>query len=215
MENELKLSICLIVISFLIGAYAYNLLPEKVASHWGLSGEVNGYMPRFLGAFFMPFLLVGLFLLFVVIPKIDPLKANIDKFKQDYYQFILVIIIFMFLVYIQSILWNLGIQISFNATMPVLLCVLFVYLGTLLEKSKRNWFIGIRTPWTLSSDEVWDKTHKFGATVFRIAGVLMLSALFVPAYTFLIVIGLVLIAVLGTVVYSYLEYNKLSKTSSK
>jgi uncharacterized membrane protein len=215
MENELKAAILLVLASFAVGAYAYSVLPDTVASHWGISGEANGYMPKFFGAFLFPAILVVLLALLLVIPKIDPLRANIETFKTYYFRFVLVIMAFMFLVYLQTILWNLGTRINFNLTMPILLGGLFFYVGVLLEKSKRNWFIGIRTPWTLSSDEVWDKTHELGAKVFKVAGVLMLFAVVLPAYAFLIIIGLILVAALGTVVYSYVAYEEVMKKGGK
>lgn len=211
MEIENKLSICIIAISFLIGAYTYGLLPETVASHWGISGNADGFSPKGFGAFFIPILSVGLFLLFLVVPKIDPLHKNIDEFKKEYYRFVFVIVSFLFLVYIQTILWNIGIKINFNMTMPIFLSGLFIYLSLLLEKAKMNWFVGIRTPWTLSSEEVWNNTHKFGAKAFRLAGILILTALFAPNYTFIIVIGLVLFVAFGTIIYSYFDYRRIQK----
>jgi uncharacterized membrane protein len=211
MENELKAAILLVLVSFVVGAYAYTLLPDTVASHWGISGEANGYMPKLFGAFLLPAILALLLVLLLVIPKIDPLRANIETFKAYYFRFVVVIMAFMFLVFVQTVLWNLGTQINFNLTMPVLLGGLFFYVGILLEKSKRNWFIGIRTPWTLSSDEVWDKTHQLGAKIFKVAGILMLFALVMPAYAFYVIIGLILVAALGTVVYSYVAYAELMK----
>lgn len=215
MENELKAAVLLVLASFAVGAYAYALLPEQVASHWGISGEANGYMPKTVGAFLLPVLLLVLFAVFVVIPRIDPLRANIETFKTHYYGFVLVITAFLFLVYVQSILWNLGTMISFSLTMPVLFAGLFFYVGILLEKAKRNWFIGIRTPWTLSSDEVWDRTHRLGAKVFKAVGVASVVSVLLPAYAFFIVIGLLVAAAVGLVAYSYVEYVRLMKRGKK
>jgi uncharacterized membrane protein len=215
MENELKAAILLVLASFLVGGYAYTALPDTVASHWGISGEPNGYMPKALGAFLLPVMLVLLLAAFAAIPKIDPLRANIQLFKGYYYGFVLLITAFMFIIYAQTVLWNLGTKISFNLTMPILLGILFFYVGVLLEKSKRNWFIGIRTPWTLSSDEVWDRTHQLGAKIFKAAGVLMLLGVFMPAYVFYIAIGLIVGAAAGTVVYSYFVYARLMKKGAK
>ena len=215
MENELKACILLILVSFAVGAYAYALLPEQVASHWGLSGEPNAYMPAIFGAFFLPGLMAVLFAIFIAIPKIDPLRANIEAFKTEYRRFVLLILSFMFLIYAQSILWNLGTEISFNLTMPVLLGCLFFYVGILLEKAKRNWFIGIRTPWTLSSDEVWVKTHKLGSKLFKAVGVASVISVLLPAYALLIVIALLVAAAVGLIVYSYVAYTKLMKSGKK
>jgi uncharacterized membrane protein len=215
MENELKATIILILLSFIIGAYAYALLPAQVASHWGISGTPNGYMPAVFGAFLFPALMVVLFAIFMVIPLIDPLRANIETFRKEYYGLILAITGFFFIVYLQTILWNLGIMISFSLSLPILLGCLFFYLGTMLGKAKRNFFIGIRTPWTLYSDKVWDKTHKLGATVFEAIGILFVLSVLLPAYSLVIVIGLFVAALVGLVLYSYVEYTKLKKAYRK
>ncbi|MCI0503364.1 SdpI family protein [Candidatus Micrarchaeota archaeon] len=215
METEKIASISLIIISFALGLYAYPMLPESVASHWGLEGEVNGYLPAFWGAFLIPLLSAGLFTLFLVIPIIDPLRANIEGFRADYHRFILVMALFLSLVHIQMLLWNLGTQISFNLTMPILMGGLFLLLGDMLGRVKRNWFIGIRTPWTMSNDIVWEKTHKFGGKAFKAAGILAVVSVILPAYAFIIVIGLVIVAALGASAYSYFAYAELMKSGKK
>lgn len=215
MENELKAAILLILVSFAVGVYAYGLLPEQVASHWGLSGQPNGYMPAAVGAFLLPAMMALLLAVFLIIPAIDPLRANIMTFKGYYYGFILALIAFFFIVYLQTVLWNLGTKISFSLTLPVLLGCLFFYIGVVFEKTKRNWFIGIRTPWTVSSDEVWDKTHRLGGKVFKALGILTLFAVALPAYALVVVIGLVVAAAVGLVLYSYVEYVKVMKTGKK
>jgi len=185
------------------------MLPEIMASHWDAVGGVNGYCPAFLGAFLIPILSVVLFLLFLAIPRIDPLQANIEAFKKDYYRFIFVMILFLFIVHAQSLLWNLGTQISFNLTVPLLLGGLFFYVGDLLGKVKRNWFIGIRTPWTLSSDEVWDRTHRFGEWLFKAVGILSVLSVLLPTGAIMVVVVLIIAAAIATCVYSYFVFRDL------
>ncbi len=81
-------------------------------------------------------------------------------------------------IHFQVILWNLGIKISPSATLPIGIGILLLYIGILCENAKRNWFIDIRTPWTLSSERVWDKTHKIGGRLFKIAGVIAFVGVF-------------------------------------
>jgi uncharacterized membrane protein len=212
MENELKAAILLILISFAIGAYSYGMLPERVASHWGLSGQPNGYMPTALGAFLLPVIMLVLLAVFIIIPVIDPLRANIGQFKGYFYGFVLVITAVLFVIYVQTILWNLGTMISFNLTLPILLGCTFFYVGIALENTKRNWFVGIRTPWTISSDEVWDKTNRLGGTVFKFLGILMLVTIALPPFALIVVIGLLVAACVGLVLYSYVVYTKVMKS---
>jgi len=200
-----------VIFSFIIGIYLYPRMPEQMASHWNAQGKVDDYMSRFWGVFLMPFVFVGLALLFIAIPRIDPLKKNIEKFRKHYDGFIIIFFIFMFLVYVQTILWNLGTEISPNIVIPIGLGFLFFYIGILLENAKRNWFIGIKTPWTLSSENVWNKTHNLGSKMFKIAGIIVLVGFLFQEYIIYFTMVPVLFIALYLVVYSYVEYQKDKK----
>jgi uncharacterized membrane protein len=200
--------ILIIIVSFASGIYLYPQLPEKFASHWNAAGEVDGYMPRFWGLFLMPLLSAGLFLLFVAIPRIDPLKHNIEKFRKYYDGFVVLIILFLFYMFLITIAWNFGYRFDITQLMAPALGVLFYYAGILTENAKMNWFIGIRTPWTLSNEKVWDRTHKLGGKLFKASGIItVFGAVFQP-YAFWLIIVPVLFTVAYTIVYSYFEYQK-------
>ena len=209
------LTVGIIAASFLLSILAYPYLPEMVASHWNAKGEVDGYLPKFWGAFLLPLLMVVLYLLFLAIPRIDPLKENIMQFVKYYYGFIVVMMLFMLIVHAQVILWSLGSAISPNTILPLSIGVLFIYIGVLLGKAKRNWFIGIRTPWTLSSDAVWDKTHKIGGRLFILAGVISIVGTLLPEYAFLFILLPILTVAFYTIVYSYLAYQNEIKTAAR
>lgn len=201
----------LVIISFLIGIISYTYLPAQVASHWNTQGQVDGYMSKFWGIFLLPIILVGIMLLFIAIPRIDPLKKNIESFRLYYDGFIILFTLFMLSVELQIIFWNLGTKLSPNILIPIWLGIMFYYLGILCKHSKRNWFIGIRTPWTLSSDAVWDKTHQLGGTLFKIAGVITFIGVFFQNYVFYFVIVPAMLVAIYTIIYSYLEYKKETK----
>jgi uncharacterized membrane protein len=201
----------IIILSLIISIYFYPQMPEKIASHWNAQGQVDGYMSKFWGLFLMPFILVGLALLFGAIPRIDPLKANIEIFRKYYDAFIILFFVFMLSIHFQVILWNIGIEISPNVIFPIGLGLLFFYIGILCENAKRNWFIGIRTPWTLSNDVVWAKTHKIGGKLFKIAGVVALFGIFFLNYTLFFILVPVILVAIYTVIYSYREYRKETK----
>jgi uncharacterized membrane protein len=198
----------IILLSFILSVYFYPQMPEQVASHWNAQGQVDGYMSKFWGLFFMPFVLVGLALLFLAIPRIDPLKANIEAFRKYYDGFVILFLVFMLAIHFQVILWNIGIQISPNVMMPIAVGLLFFYAGILCENAKRNWFVGIRTPWTLSSDRVWDKTHQIGGKLFKVAGVIAFLGVFFQNYAAFFILAPVLVVTVYTVVYSYVEYQR-------
>ncbi|MFA4960658.1 MAG: SdpI family protein [Candidatus Pacearchaeota archaeon] len=199
----------LIVALFVVSTYFYQILPEKIASHWGVSGDANGYSSKAFGLFFIPVLTLILTLIFLVIPKIDPLKKNIKKFENHYFGFIIVFILFMCLVQAQIILWNLSVKINPNIVFPIGIAALFFYIALLMRVVKRNWFIGIRTPWTLASDRVWDKTHALGSKLFFISGIFSLAGIFFREFSWLFIIIPVLISALISIIYSYLIYRKL------
>src|SRR4030042_6850555 len=114
-----KTLLVLIALSFIISFVFYPFMPDKVASHWNAKGNVDGYMGKFWGTFTMPFILIGIALLFFLIPRIDPLKANIEKFRKYYDGMVIIISIFLILIHLWVILWNLGFQISSNKTMSL------------------------------------------------------------------------------------------------
>jgi uncharacterized membrane protein len=210
--NKFHLLLLVIVSSyFAIGVYSYPLLPESMASHWNLKGQVDGYMHKFWGVFLLPFTAVGLSLLFIVIPRIDPLKSNIERFRKYYAGYVLLFQAFLFYLYILIILWNFGVNFHLIQLLTPAIGVVFYSIGVLLGKVKRNWFIGIRTPWTLSNDVVWDKTHKLGGKLFKIAGLIpFLGILMENLAVFLILIPILIVSIY-LIVYSYVEYKKIEK----
>jgi uncharacterized membrane protein len=169
-------------------------------------------MSKFWGLALIPLLMYGFCALFVVLPRIDPLRNNYQKF-QDYYEgFILVFAAFFFFIQLQIILWGLGIHVSPNLTMPVMIGGLFVYIGFLMEHAEPNWFVGIRTPWTLSSDSVWTKTHQRAGTLFKLAGVVSMIGALAGIYASLFILVPAIAVALYTVVYSYVEFKREKTT---
>lgn len=198
-----------IIILFLAISFAvYPSLPDQIPSHWNAQGEVNGYMHKFWGLFMLPLISIGLLLLFIAIPKIDPLKRNIEKFREQYDRFVVIIILFFLYIHLLIVFWSLG--FAFNMTQAIIPAIagLFYYIGVLLTHAKRNWFVGIRTPWTLSSEKVWDKTHKRGGKLFKVAGVIALVGIMLPDFGICFILIPVLAVVVYTIAYSYFEYQK-------
>lgn len=183
-------------------------MPSTMVSHWDSSGQANGHMSKFWALFIFPFICVFLYLLLIFVPKADPMKKNIAKFVKYYDFFIFVIFLFMLYLYSLTLIWNLGWLFNMTYSLIPAFSVLFYCAGILIAHSKRNWTIGIRTPWTISSDVVWAKTHKLGALLFKASAIISLLSLFVPAYSFFVVVVSVLLSAIVAVVYSYLIYRK-------
>lgn len=205
------ITILIIIISFIIAFYYYPKLPDTLASHWNAQGEVDGYMSKFWALFLMPIMSVGLFLMFIIIPKIDPLKKNIEKFRKYFDVFMVLIVLFMFYVFILTVVWNAGKSFNMGQAMTPAMGLLFYYVGVLIGHAKRNWFVGIRTPWTLSSEKVWEKTHKLGSKLFKIAGIIAFLGIFFPSFAIWIVLVPVLFVAFYTLAYSYIIYQKEGK----
>jgi uncharacterized membrane protein len=192
------------------GLLLWTRLPELMASHWNINDQVDGYMSKFWGVFMVPLITLGMFVLFLVIPSIDPLKANIAQFRDAFNLFIVLIVAFMLYIYGLTLVWNLG-YTSFRMSTSMLpaLGLLFIFIGFMLRKAKRNFFIGIRTPWTLSSDRVWDKTHQIGSTLFMLAGALAVIGSFFGGVT---AFWMLMVPIFGStiflVIYSYVLYKQ-------
>jgi uncharacterized membrane protein len=201
----------IVLLSFAIGIYFFPQMPEKIASHWNAQGQVDGYMSKFWGLFLMPVISVGMLLLFMIIPGIDPLKSNIQQFRKYYDGFVILVIAFLFYIYLLTIFWNIGFRFNIITLLSPAFAILFYYSGILIENAKRNWFIGIRTPWTLSNERVWDKTHRIGGKLFKIAGIIALAAIFFQSSAIFFIIVPVIIIAIYTVIYSYFEYQKEMK----
>jgi len=214
-RNIQILIIGLILVSFLTGAYLYSNMPEKMASHWDANGNVNGYMPKLLGLFLLPVISTILFLAFMLIPKIDPLKANIEKFRRHFDVFVLLLFVFLFYIHMLIMLWNMGYRFNIIQLLVPALGVIIYYSGVMIENAKQNWFIGVRTPWTLSSEVVWDKTNKLAGKLFRGAGVLAAMGLVFPKYAIFLILVPVILAAVYPIIYSYQKYQQEIKAGSR
>lgn len=212
-KNTTLISIVLVAIAIIAGVALWNQLPAQMASHWNANDQVDGTMPKFWGVFMMPLITLGIMVLFLVIPNIDPLKANIAQFRDSFNVFIVLIIAFMLYIHGLTLAWSLG-YTSFKMSTAMLpfMGVLFIAIGSMLRKAKRNFFIGIRTPWTLSSDTVWDKTHQLGATLFMASGALaIIGGFFGGMIAFWLLFAPLMGSTIGLIVYSYLLYRRETK----
>jgi uncharacterized membrane protein len=197
-----------LILTCLITILVYPALPDRVVSHWNASGQADGYMSKFWGLGLIPLIMTACVALFAVIPSIDPLKKNYEKFRNYYDGFILLFVFFLLAIQVQIILWSSGYRISPNLTFPFLIGTLFIYIGFLLGRAEQNWFVGIRTPWTLSNETVWKKTHEIGRKLFKIAGVIAFTGVLAGEYAMWFILVPALAVTVITVAYSYFEFQK-------
>jgi uncharacterized membrane protein len=203
----------LVVLACFVAAFIlYPQLPEQVPSHWNAAGEIDGYMGRLGGAFLLPAITLGLFIMLLIIPKIDPRKDNYRKMSRIYSIVVFAFIIFMALMYAGTIAAVYGYKMAVPRIAMTGIGLLFILFGTYMRRIKYNYTFGIRTPWTLASEEVWYKTHRNMAPLWVIGGVILLPVSFLPSsWTVPLIVGICLILSLGTMVYSYIVFRNVVK----
>lgn len=177
-------------------------LPATVVSHWNFQGVPDGTMPRDALLLTFPALIAGMYLLIVVLIRILLLRENVADFRPQLNLFLVALSIFLAYVAALSLAWNLSMRFSFSLFILPAMAALFYMIGDIMGRAKRNWLFGIRTPWTLSSDQVWDETHRFGGWVFKVCAVLTLGTVFLGDSGWPLLLIPLLVGSLGTVAYS-------------
>lgn len=193
---------------FVAAALAWGTAPERLPVHWNLSGEVDRYGGRFEGLLGMPLLTLGLYVLLLLLPRLDPGRANYATFAGAYGVLRLTLVVFFVSLYTLMLLVFRGHRVSMQTALPLLLGALFVVLGGVLGKIRPNWFVGIRTPWTLSSKAAWTRTHRLGGWLFVLSGITVMAS--IPAgfpWTIVVLIASTAVTVLVSVVYSYVVWR--------
>lgn len=209
----IKLAAALVVIALAASLLAFGSLPETMPVHWNVRGEADGWMAREYAAFMMPAMIVLSAALFSVLPAISPKGFEIDGATRTYRRICGALLVFMLATHLLMLGAALGYG-DVGRTIPVLVGALFVVLGNYVTKMPRNFFIGIRTPWTLADQDVWFRTHRFGGRVFvaaglaiAIAGLVLSGPALAPVF-----VGIVVATIASTVGYSYLTWRRNRET---
>ncbi len=205
----------MLLVSIFLAIFYYPALPDQMATHWGLKGYADGFSDKLIGTFLFPAILILLTALLYVLPKIDPMHRNAKGFESQYSRFIFVFSVFIVYIQYLSIQWNIGNRFDFTPLIPPAIGLLFISLGDLVSSAKQNWFIGIRTPWTLSNPRVWDKTHQVTGMLFKISGAIAIISIFVPDLVFWAMIIPAIITSLFGVLYSYYLFSLEGKAKPK
>ena len=199
----------LILAAVVFSLAVWSRLPERMPVHWGVHGDVNGYGSRAQGAFLLPGVMLALWLLLRFLPRIDPRRANYAKFADTYDLLVNSLVALFAVMHLALIGAALGWPVSMERIAPALIGLQFIILGNALPRARPNWWFGIRTPWTLSNDRVWTRTHRVSGFLMVGAGIAtMASALLPPAWGFGILVGAVVVAALGSVVYSWFAWRE-------
>lgn len=199
-------------LAFVVAVWAQFNLPERVATHWNIFGQPDGYSSKFVGVWLLPFLILGMYVLFLFVPRIDPKAKNIQKFYGQWLWFIGVMQSFLVALYAATVYWNAGHEFDFGRFMSLLFGLLFIAISRLVAVAEQNYTIGVRTPWTLANKTVWKKTHELSAKLFLAVGICAFVGIIVPVAGFIVVIVGSLLASAVAVGYSYIVFQKVNKT---
>jgi uncharacterized membrane protein len=208
------IALVLFAASIAAPAWLYPGLPDRIPTHWDINGKVDGYGGKWT-LFLFPVLMAVMLLLFYFMPALSPKHFEVDTFRSTYL-YIMDIVLGLF-AFMQGILLytvyrgvhgdnSFDIGRGFFAGM----FLFFALIGNVMGKVRKNFFIGIRVPWTLASDRVWNDTHRLGAWVMVAAGVIgfTLTILGVPIW---VPFGILVVSMLIPLVYSFLHYKALEK----
>ncbi|MFC5437965.1 SdpI family protein [Rhodanobacter umsongensis] len=210
MKSVRTLIVSVLFMAIAVGTtvWLYPRLPAQVPIHWDMNGLANGYAPRFWGAAMWPLLISGLAVLTVVLPAISPRRFEIEPFAGIYGALMLVIQGVMLVIGMTALLVGAGFALPLSTIVPLAVGVLLMVLGNYMGKLRKNFFIGIRTPWTLASDAVWERTHRLAGWVFVLAGMAMVIATLahaMPGWGLVAIVAMLLIPY----VYSFFAYRAI------
>jgi uncharacterized membrane protein len=206
-RTELAL-LALIALMFAAAFIVWPTAPSEIPVHWNASGEVDRFGGKIEGLLLLPLMALGIYLLMRYLPNIDPGRVNYARFGGAYTAIRAGVLLLMAGIYGMVIAWVLKAPVDMSRAVPVAVGALFMLFGSVLGQVKPNWFVGIRTPWTLSSTESWARTHRLGGWFFIALGVLFaITGLFKLGSFGFVVIGASIAAVAVLMVYSYFVWR--------
>ncbi len=198
-----------------IGLLLVPQLPEQMVTHWNAQGEADGWSPRLMGVLLLPGIMLVVAVTLVVAPKLDPKRANFTQHAGAYWVIANAVLVFMAGVQGVVLLTNLGHTLDINRLISGGVGLLFVVLGNLLSRVRPNWILGIRTPWTLSSERSWRETHRIGGYTFVLGGLVLIAMGFLSPSWFMpgLIVVITLTAVVP-VVWSYIVWKQDTDSTS-
>ena len=203
-------AIAVVIAAVVVSVVFFPRLPARVPTHWNAAGQIDGYSSRAFGAFLMPAVMLGMLALFAALPSLSPKGFEVEGGSRAYAAIVLALLLFLLVVHVQVLLAAMNIARSMSSLIPILTGALFVVLGNYLPKFRRNFFVGIRTPWTLANEDVWFRTHRFGGVLFVISGILLIvvSPFLRVEASFEFLLALALITAFASIIYSFVIYKK-------
>jgi len=189
---------------------AYPQLPNSVPIHWDAHGQVNGWGPKWSLFLWGPGMMAAIVLMFAALPWLSPKKFEIDSFRSTYLYIMIVTVAMLAYLHILILIGALGVPVDISRAAVGGVCLLIALLGNVLGKVRRNFYIGIRTPWTIANERVWNKTHRLAAKTSFLAGLLGLAEVLLGA-PFWLPITTVLAGPFIPAIYSLFYYKQLER----
>jgi uncharacterized membrane protein len=189
---------------------AYPQLPAILPMHWDAHGQVNGWGPKWWLFLTGPGSIALIVLTFSALPWLSPKKFEVDSFRATYLYLMMTLVALLAYVHLLVLAADLGVALDMTRAIAGGICLLIALMGNVLGKVRRNFFIGVRTPWTIASEQVWNATHRFAAKTFVAGGVFGLLAVLLRA-PFWVPMATILIAALSPVIYSPVFYKQLER----
>lgn len=184
-------------------------LPATMPIHWGANGEADGFATKINAMILTVGIMVLIYFIIAFVPRIDPRKENYKYFSKTYNILLNAVLLLFFFVNMSTILQGLGYNVPMSYIAPIMAGLVFIIIGNYLQRVRSNYFMGIRTPWTLSNENVWKKTHRLSGKLFFIGGLLILISAFLPnGYKSVIMWGSIVLCVAIPYLYSYVAYKK-------
>lgn len=211
MAKSKIISISIVLFSFITALVVYDYMPNIMDGHWNAQGIMDGQISKFWGIFSIPVINFFILLLFLIIPRIDPLKENIEKFRKYFDFFLIVTLFFLNYIYILTLIWNLGYEFNMIQAMMPGFAILWYICGVLIKNTERNWFVGIRTPWTLTNDQVWRKTHDLAGIAFKISALLVVVGMVFDSIAILFIVIPPIVFMSSLMFYSYFIYRRINQ----
>ena len=200
--------IVLIAVMFAAAALAWPVAPDRIPVHWNAAGEVDRYGGKVEGLLLMPLIASGIYLLMRYLPNLDPGRANYARFGGVYATIRIAMLALMAAIQGVVLFSVLRRPMDMPLIVPVLVGSLFVLMGGLMGKIRPNWFVGIRTPWTLSSKVAWVRTHRLGGWLFVAQGLLFILSGLLGFSTFNgFVIASMFAVIVALFAYSYVVWR--------
>jgi uncharacterized membrane protein len=192
-----------------LAAWSWQRLPEQISTHWNLQGQVDGHGNKFVGLLLLPLTVVGIYFMMMLLPFVDPGRANYQNFVTVYNLLRVGMVAFMAALYVAIVAATFGYHIDITQVSFLGTAALFMLVGNVMGKIRPNWFVGVRTPWTLSSKMSWNKTHRLAGWLFLLMGALFAFVAFVhTTWSFVALLIVCAACIVSMVVYSYLVYRR-------